>query len=339
MLRILAPGFQTTVQDVGRKHGQSMGIPPSGAQDTFSLRAANLLVGNPAGGPLFLREDPGAAGLEILLGGVKLTTDVDVVLALTGADIPAAIDGDPVPSWQSFILRAGQTLALGMAKAGARGYLAVHGGIAVPVVMGSRATHLGGQFGGFKGRKLAAGDGLAVGSARADPGHLSGRLFEPTLRAKIGAPWEIRVIEGPETHHFTADSVETFYSTDWKLNPKADRTGMRFIGPQLSFKPGRPAYLVEEAGADFSNIVIDPGAPVGTIQVPSGVEPIVLAIDSPTIGGYARIACVISLDMARLGQTRPLDSVRFVRTTPEQAVAWIREQETILQETALRAAA
>src|SRR5207253_3063171 len=170
-----------------------------------------------------------------------------------------------------------------------------------------------GKFGGFQGRTLQKGDRLPVGA----PGHkldeLVGRRLRPELVPVYRSPWDVRVVPGPEVHLFTTDSVAVFFSTDWRLNPKADRTGFRYIGPQLSFRPGRPKYLIEDAGEDSSNIVIDPGAPAGTIQVPSGVEPIVLGVDSPSIGGYTRIGTVISIDMSRVGQTRPNEITRFVR--------------------------
>jgi allophanate hydrolase subunit 2 len=121
--------------------------------------------------------------------------------------------------------------------------------------------------------------------------------------------------------------VQTFVSADWTLNPKSDRTGHR---PQLFFLPGRTEYLIHDAGADPSNIVIDPGAPVGTIQVPSGVEPIVMGVDSPRIGGYARIGAVISLEMSRVGQTRPGEVTRFVRVDQNEAPDGLREQEALL---------
>ncbi|MDE0391981.1 MAG: hypothetical protein OXI57_07935, partial [Rhodospirillales bacterium] len=154
--------------------------------------------------------------------------------------------------------------------------------------------------------------------------------LRPDLVPRYAPPTEVRVVAGPEAHIFTADSVEAFYAAAWKLNPKADRTGMRFIGPELSFKPGRPRYLVEDAGLDPSNIVIDPGAPVGTIQVPSGVEPIVLCVDSPSIGGYARIAIAVSTDMARLGQIRPFEETRFVSVSHDAAVSILAEQEALI---------
>ena len=330
MLEVIDGGLRTTVQDMGRRGGQALGIPPSGAQDGFALRIANLLVGNPPGGPLLIRDDPGTAGLEMTLGRLKLRALEDHVLALTGADTGATVDGESVPCWTSFVLREGQTLACGLARSGARAYLAIHGGIDVPFYRGSRATHVSGGFGGLEGRPLAPGDRLPVGAATAAVADLAGRRLRPDLIPRYAPPLQVRTVAGPEEHHFTADSVETFYTTAWKLNPKADRTGMRFIGPELSFKPGRPHYLIEDAGKDPSNIVIDPGAPVGTVQVPSGVEPIVLCVDSPSIGGYARIAVVISTDMARVGQVRPFEETRFVRISHENAVAALAAQEATI---------
>ena len=335
MLEVLEGGLRTTVQDMGRRGGQALGIPPSGAQDGFALRIANLLVGNPAGGPLVVRDDPGAAGLEITLGRLKLRALEDHAVALTGADTGATVDGEAAPCWSSFVLRRGQTLACGLARSGARACLAVHGGIDVPLYRGSRATHVSGGFGGLEGRPLAAGDRLPVGAATAPAGELAGRRLRADLVPRYAPPAHVHVVAGPEAHHFTAESVEAFYATAWKLNPKADRTGMRFIGPQLSFRPGRPRYLVEDAGVDPSNIVIDPGAPVGTIQVPSGVEPIVLCVDSPSIGGYARIAVVISTDMARLGQIRPFEETRFVRISHQEAVAILARQEALIADPAI----
>ena len=315
---------------MGRRGGQALGIPPSGAQDGFALRIANVLVGNPPGGPLVVREDPGAAGLELTLGRLKLRALQDHVLALAGADTGATVDGEAVPCWTSFVLREGQTLACGLAQSGARAYLAVHGGMDVPLYRGSRATHVSGGFGGLEGRPLAKGDRLPVGGATAAAADLAGRRLRPDLVPAYAPPMQVRTVAGPEEHHFTAESVEAFYATGWKLNPKADRTGMRFIGPELSFRPGRPHYLIEDAGKDPSNIVIDPGAPVGTVQVPSGVEPIVLCVDSPSIGGYARIAIVITTDMARVGQVRPFEETRFVRISHEDAVTALAAQEALI---------
>ncbi len=320
---------------MGRQGGQSLGIPPSGAQDGFALRIANLLVGNASGGPLVIGGDPGAAGLEITMAGLELRAPADLLVAITGADMAVTCDGCPVPRWQAFILGAGRVLAFGMAKSGARAYLAVHGGIDVPIYLASRATHVSGQFGGFEGRALKQGDCLPVGPAQADIGALAGRYLRPELVPSYGGRRAVRVVRGPEAHHFSEESEAAFYASSWKLNPKSDRTGMRFIGPELGFRPGRPRYLVEEAGEDPSNLIIDPGAPVGTIQVPSGVEPIVLGTDSPSVGGYARIGTVISSDMSAVGQLQPLQSASFIATSLDDAVAALRQQENLISESSI----
>ncbi|MBT3170509.1 MAG: biotin-dependent carboxyltransferase [Rhodospirillaceae bacterium] len=335
MLEIVAGGLQTTVQDMGRQGGQCLGIPPSGAQDGFALRIANLLVGNSPGGPLIIRDDPGAAGLEITMAGLKLQAKTDLLVAATGADMGATLDGVPVPRWQAFMLRQGQLLAFGMATSGARAYLAVHGGIDVPLYLGSRATHVRGRFGGFNGRALQAGDILPIGQTRADSDTLVGRQLRPELVPSYGGAQEVRVVRGPEAHLFDGASETAFYATAWQLNPKSDRTGMRFIGPELGFRPGRPRYLIEEAGADPSNIVIDPGAPVGTIQVPSGVEPIVLGVDAPSVGGYARIGIVISTDMSIIGQIQPLQHAAFVQISHDDSVAALKQQEALISESSV----
>ena len=335
MFEILRGGLHTTVQDMGRRGGQSLGIPPSGAQDGFALRIANLLVGNSPGGPLIIRDDPGAAGLEITMAGLEIRARSDLLVAVTGADMGATCDGAPAPCWQAFVLCAGQVLSFGMATSGARAYLAVHGGIDVPLYLGSRATHTRGQFGGFKGRPLKTGDNVPVGLAHAELRALAGRRLRPELVPSYTGQRQVRVVRGPEAHHFSAESEVEFYASTWKLNPRSDRTGMRFIGPELNFRPGRPSYLVEEAGEDPSNLVIDPGAPVGTIQVPSGVEPIVLGVDSPSIGGYARIGVVISSDMSAVGQLQPFQSASFVRTSFEDAVTTLRSQEDLIAESSI----
>tara|TARA_Y100001970_G_scaffold294256_1_gene449257 strand:- start:47141 stop:48163 length:1023 start_codon:yes stop_codon:yes gene_type:complete len=332
MFEVIKAGIQTTVQDAGRSGGQSKGVPPSGAQDSFSLRVGNLLVGNPDSGPILSRSKIGSAGLEIALGGLVLKSFDDHLITLTGADTFANIDGIPLPPWSTRIIRKGEILSCGISKRGARAYLAVHGGFDVPLYMNSRSTHLSGQFGGYLGRALKKGDQLRVCKSGIDIDQFSGRSFCKQLIPKYLTPWEVRVISGPEAHIFTKDSLDKFYKYKWKLSQKADRTGMRYIGPKLDFCKGRPKYLIEDAGADSSNIVIDPGAPIGTIQVPSGVEPIILSVDSPTVGGFARIGVVISIDMSRIGQSRPFEETIFKLISTEEAVTLLKEQEKIISD-------
>ncbi len=332
MFEVLKPGIQTTVQDAGRAGGQSKGVPPSGAQDLFALRVANLLVGNPDSGPILSRSRVGCAGLEIALGGLQIRSIGDHLISLTGANTFALIDEKPIVPWSNNLIRNGQILSCGISKKGARSYLAVNGGFDVPLYMESRSTHLSGQFGGYFGRALRCGDKLMVGQPLSDIEQLLYRSYKKDLIPSYESPWEVRVVSGPEANIFTKASIEKFYSYKWKQSQKADRTGMRYIGPKLEFCEGRPNYLIEDAGADPSNIVIDPGAPIGTIQVPSGIEPIVLSVDSPTVGGFARIAVVISIDMSRIGQTRPFEETVFKLVSTDEAVALLEAQESIISE-------
>jgi biotin-dependent carboxylase-like uncharacterized protein len=229
-------------------------------------------------------------------------------------------------------VRAGGVLRIGLARRGARGYLAIAGGIEVPPYLGSRATHVRGGQGGFDGRALRRGDRLPLGAPGARARERAGLRVREELVPPLG-PWTIRVVPGPQDELFTDEAVETFYATAWKLSPVADRMGFRFVGPLLTFRE-RPAYLVRDAGSGPSDIV-DDIIPVGGIQVPGGVEPIVMGVENPTAGGYAKIATVVSADLGRVGQMRPGEEARFVRVGAEEAVRigleqWARVAEESL---------
>jgi antagonist of KipI len=318
VLEVVKPGVLTTVQDLGRPGYLADGIPPSGAFDGAALKLANLLVGNPVGDHVLVGEDPGAAGLEITLRGPELRVLRDTVIAVTGADIRPAVNGDPIELWTSVAVAAGDVITFGTARRGVRAYLAVAGGIDVPPVLGSRATNVRAGLGGVEGRALKAGDVLPGGAA---PGPVSGpvrgRRIHPDHIPAYATPGELRVVLGPQDHLFTPESVAEFLSFEWTLSPTADRMGCRFVGPALNFLP-RPDHLVEQAGSDPSNIV-DDSICIGSIQVPSGLEPIAMGVDGPSLGGYAKIATVISPDLSRLAQLRPGDPVRFRAVDPDEA--------------------
>jgi allophanate hydrolase subunit 2 len=181
-------------------------------------------------------------------------------------------------------------------------------------MLGSRATNVRAGIGGVEGRALRAGDVLRAGPA---DGALAGRRVHPDHIPVHETPGELRVVLGPQDHLFTPDSVATFLSTEWRLSPTADRMGCRFVGPALHFLP-RPEHLVEQAGSDPSNIV-DDSICIGSIQVPSGLEPIAMGVDGPSLGGYAKIATVISPDLSRLAQLRPGDPAHFRAVDPDEA--------------------
>jgi biotin-dependent carboxylase-like uncharacterized protein len=309
MLEVLNGGPQTTVQDLGRPGFLNTGMPPSGAFDSFSLRVANLLVGNNAGGRYLVGRDPGDAGLEVLLFGCRLRATSEHVIAVTGGDLTPTLNGAPLPMWRSVRVREDDVIAFQAPRAGVRAYLAVAGAIDVPPFLGSRATNVRAAVGGVEGRALQTGDVLKIGEPSRPLSDLEDRTWPQELRPALGEPWTVRVVLGPQDHLFTPESVETFLTVDWKLSPISDRMGCRYIGPKLDFLP-RPDYLIEQAGSDPSNIV-DDGTPLGGIQVPSGLEPIVMGADVPSFGGYAKIATVISSDIGVVGQGKPGDIVRF----------------------------
>ncbi len=286
------PGPLTTVQDAGRFGYQSDGIRPAGVMDTAAFAAANRLVGN-AGGE---------AVLEMTFLGATLTFSADTWFALTGAAMPATLDGAPVERYTAIKATAGQTLACGLASSGCRGYLAVRGGIDVPLVMGSRSTDRSARLGGFEGRALKAGDELPT---RPNDGWTPTplRCAPPVYTGAI----EVRAIPGPQDDYFTAAGLETFFSTPYEVSTDSDRMGVRLEG----------AAVESVRGTD----IVSDGIVFGSVQVPSGGKPIVLMADHQTTGGYAKIATVLSLDLPLLAQARPGDTVRFRRITAEEAQA------------------
>jgi biotin-dependent carboxylase-like uncharacterized protein len=337
-LEVLHGGLHTTIQDLGRAGLLATGMPPSGAFDMVALQQANLLVGNDTGDSFLVGTHIGEAGLEMLLLGPRLRFAQDCLVAVTGADLGPTLNEAPLPMYETVRVQAGDIVAFGPSSEGARGYLAVAGGFDVPLALGSRATNVRARIGGLGGRRLEAGDRVPIGVPARPLADIPARTIPREHRPVLGAPWELRVVLGPQHELFEADSLAEFLGADWRLQSKSDRMGCRFSGPQLSFRP-RPEYLVDQAGADPSNIV-DDAIPVGGIQVPSGVELIAMGVDGPSLGGYAKIATVISADIGRLAQIRPGEWTRFRAvdvTEANAARAAVREarSERVLSEVAV----
>jgi biotin-dependent carboxylase-like uncharacterized protein len=305
-IEVIKPGLSTSVQDLGRPGYYHLGIPESGAMDRFALRAANLLVGN----------DEGAAALEATFLGPELRFSADVLVAVTGAELPPRVDGVPYPTWSSFLIKAGQLLSFDFLKRGARAYIAVAGAIDVPVVLGSRSTYALGALGGFEGRPLRAGDVLKVGAPRAAA--REGRQVPEALRTDLPATRSLRVLPGLYDFRITEQARDAFYADTWRVAPEADRIGYRFRGGRaLEFVPRQQPF---GAGSDPSNIV-DSCYPYGSIQIPGGTEPIALHRDAVSGGGYFMIGTVISADMDQIGQMQPHTPTRFVAVDMAQALA------------------
>lgn len=299
-LVVQRPGMLSTVQDLGRAGRGMLGVAPSGAMDALALRVANLLVGN----------GEGAAGIEFTLAGPELRFEDDLWVALAGARFAARIDDREVPYLESFRIRRGQVLAVGRTLEGARGVLAVAGGIEVPTVLGSRSTLLAAGFGGIDGRALRAGDRLPVGAAR-------GRAHRRRLRSGVlpayGPRVELRVVRGPQIEAFAGRGVATFFASDYRVSPRSDRMGLRLEGPTID----------RVGSADILPEGIAPGA----IQVPADGNPIVLGVDRPTTGGYTKIGAVIAADLGHVAQAKPGDRFHFVEVDPARARQIYRDRE------------
>lgn len=302
-VKVISPGLSTSVQDLGRPGFYHLGIPEGGGMDRFATRIANLLVGNA----------PGAAVLEATFLGPELEFTQATIVAVTGGELPPKVNGEERPTWESFAVKAGDRLSFGYLKSGARAYIAMSGGIDVPVVLGSRSTYVLGALGGFEGRVLKAGDEIPLGESTGRPG-LS---LPAALRGTVTSPAELRMLPGIYWHRITEVSGERFFEDTWKVAPEADRIGYRFRGgTPLDFMPRQQPF---GAGSDPSNIV-DACYPYGSVQVPSGTEPIVLHRDAVSGGGYMMLGVVISADMDAIAQLQPHTPARFVPVTLEQAL-------------------
>ena len=306
-IEVLRPGILTTVQDRGRFGYQKFGVPVSGGMDEIALRVANALVGN----------TQGAAGLEITAMGPQLRFPADTVVALTGAEVDAALDGRPVPWYTSFRIRAGQVLDVRNCLRGLRAYLAVAGGIDVPVLLGSRSTCLVAGFGGLHGRALVAGDVLPVENPAALLSDLVDREVPLARRPRHPSSVRLRVVLGPQDDAFTDEGRHIFLESVYRVTPEADRMGYRLDGPRVAHS-GAPD-------------IISDWIPLGAVQVPGNGRPIILLADRQTTGGYAKIATVIRPDLSLVAQLRPGDAVSFQAVSMGEARAIVREVEAGLR--------
>ena len=288
-LHILNPGPLTTVQDRGRFGYMAYGIGSSGAMDQAAYETANALVGN----------RNGEAALEATLLGPTVQFDGDCVIALTGADMGAQLDGVPLETYCSHSVRAGQTLAMSVAKTGCRGYLAVSGGVDVPVVMGSRSTNLKCQLGGLEGRALKRGDVLEAA------GGIHSAHKKTAVKPELSQTVTVRVIPGPQDDLFTKKGLKTLWENPYTVSSSSDRMGLRLDGPAVETVSG-------------SDIVSD-GIALGAIQVTSAGQPIILMADRQTTGGYAKAGTVCSVDLPKLAQLKPGGIVHMKPITVQEA--------------------
>ncbi|QGY32945.1 biotin-dependent carboxyltransferase family protein [Pantoea cypripedii] len=311
MLEIVKPGLETSVQELpGRIGYWEQGFPPSGPVDAWSFRLANLLVGN--------HRD--MAALEWQFIGPTVRFLEDAVIALTGAEHVAQLDGVLVPCWQTVRVQKGQVLNCGAAKKGARGYIAIAGGINTQPVLGSRATFHMASIGGTGNGALKTGDCLPLGKVADDVAALSAPLevrpvIDPALRVS-GEDRAIPVMAGPNDHWLDANGIDVFTNSEWNVLPQSNRTGMRLKGPELTFSSAA-SDKPPEHGTHPSNI-LDHGYPLGGISI-AGQTPIIFINDSPSAGGFMVPFTVPSAAIWRLGQLRPGEKIRFRLISREEA--------------------
>lgn len=287
VLEVLSPGLLTTVQDAGRRGFGDLGVPISGACDPWSLAVANALLGN----------DPDVAALECTLIGPELRALSDVAIAVAGTDLQAEIrpSGRRVMPGTTARLRTGEVLALpSPADAGARAYVAIPGGVDVPVVLGSRSTCLVAGFGGFEGRALRSGDLLSAARSAPGSGGGDGLPWPGPSTPLAGGP--VRILPGPDSN---TGLLAALAATAWTVSPSSDRRGVRLTGETLAPPPATGERLTT-------------GVLPGTIQLPPDGQPIVLLADAQPTGGYPVIAVVIEADLPIVGQLATSDDLRFV---------------------------
>ncbi len=295
VVTVLKPGLETTVQELpGRVGFLEQGFPLSGPLDPWSFRLANLLVGN--------HRD--TAALECQLLGPTLRFEADGFVAFTGADMRAKLDGADVPLWQTLPVKAGQVLELGAARTGIRGYIAFAGGITTPPVMGSRAVFHMARVGGVA---LTESDTLPLGVAGPN---LALKSVPEAIRPVFTTDkiWTVDALLGPNDDWLSAEAVAMFFASDWKVQAKSNRTGIRLTGPEFSFAH-RALHKNPDHGHDPSNI-IDHGYPLGAINL-AGQTPIILVNDAPSTGGFINPFTVASAEFWKIGQARPGDTLRF----------------------------
>jgi antagonist of KipI len=308
-------GLLTTVQDLGRPGYRRFGVSLGGAVDAHALRIANLIAGNP---------EP-AAGLEVTLGGLRLRFADDRCIAWCGGDFDVKVGDISLPAGRACGVGAGQTISFGRAKAGCRAWLAISGGIDVPVVLGSRSTDLRGGFGGMEGRALCDGDPTPLGIQTPRSEQLITALKQsPVADWGAGHEWAaplagsrqpmLRITRGGDWPRFSSESVRDFLTQEFTVSPDSNRMGARLGGSVLQRC---------DEGADLESEAVAPG----TVQVPREGNPILLLADCQTIGGYPKLAHVITADLPLAAQLRPGDRARFVEIAVSEAHQLLLQRE------------
>ncbi len=303
MLIIEKPGLLTSIQDLGRCGFKKYGIITGGAMDPVSYRMANLLVQNEENEPT----------IEMTLYGPTIRFLENTIIALCGGNLSPSLNGRPMQMACPIHIQKGDVLTFGQPKTGCRAYLAIRGGIKIQKVMGSYSTYLRAQIGGFKGRSLQKGDQLEYVPVNQESDVISTNWFASGMHIESSEAKKVRVLKGRHFEEFTKRSIDTFSKESYTISPQSDRMGYRLDGTLLELSESKE--------------IISEAVTFGTIQVPANGKPIILMADSQTIGGYPKIAEVISADLPVVAQAKPGDSLQFEFVTLDEAQRLYLDQE------------
>lgn len=296
-IKILNPGLQTTIQDLGRNGYSHYGISSSGAADDLSFRLGNLIVGN--------KEN--LAGIEMTLVGGDFRFDIDTNISLTGSKFDAKIDGESLHFYKNTSIQSGQVLSIGQSMQGSRCYLAIRGGIDINNVLSAKTTHLTSEMGGLNGRSFKKNDVLKIGD---DQKSLKPIIVNKLLDIDMS---KLLIIKGLQSDYISKSTWQTFLSQKYIVSNLSNRMGIRLEGRSLKL--------------DNENEIITEGVPLGAIQLPSNGFPIISFVEHQTTGGYPKIASVITSELHKVGQLKPGDKFQFELVSLEKAETLRYERE------------
>ncbi len=304
LIKVIKPGFQSSIQDLGRYGYSHLGISASGAADTVSLRLGNLLLGN----------DQNSAAIEMTLVGGEFFFDSETIIAITGSDFQPALDEIQIPLWETVFIKSGQTLRFYATQSGARCYLCIKGGFVVEKIFGSASTHLLTGIGGYKGRSLMKDDEINfIGS---DTKNFKQQRVKKEIVNEIISNNKIFVTKAPQSDYFSTETLELFSSSTYTVTEEANRMGLRLIGLKVR--------QIENKD------IITEGVSLGAIQVSHNGNPIILFVEHQTTGGYPKIANVISAHLHKVGQLRPRDEIKFSFVSIEEAYKLRMDLESLI---------
>ncbi|WP_425060020.1 5-oxoprolinase subunit C [Sporomusa carbonis] len=301
MITVIHQGHFTTIQDEGRWGYQAYGMPSAGAMDRYSCRVANLLVGNKIN----------AAVIEMTMFGASFKFDEEQLVAVCGADMQGRLNDAPISNWSSFLVPKRGEIKFASATTGYRTYLAVRGGVDVPVVLESRSTYTRARVGGYEGRALQQGDVLYVGQDGAFQVHTQN--LESQYIPQYGEQINLRVLLGPQDNMFTPEAISTFFESVYTITDQSDRIGYRLKGPRI----------MHTGKAD----IVSDAVCLGAIQIPANGMPVIMTADHPTTDGFAKLGSVIRADLSILAQARPGGTIRFRCIGEQEAIEALKHEK------------